>query len=110
MNSMSRFSKTCLKAAALAALLTGAMAVSGCAAEVVAEPVYYPPPAFLATASPVYYGGRPAYYYNSRWYFRSGGGWGYYRQEPGYLYQRRTVYGAPAHAYVRGGGRVEHVR
>jgi len=95
---------TWLKAAALGVMVWGSVAVSGCAAEVRAEPAYYPPPGFLATASPVYYEGRPAFYYNERWYFRSGGGWGYYRSEPGYLYNHRTIYGAPAHAYVRGGG------
>jgi hypothetical protein len=96
---------TWLKAAALSIMVWGATAATGCAAELDAEPAYYPPPAYIATASPVYYQGRPAYYYNSRWYFRgNGGGWGYYRSEPSYLYQQRTVYGAPAHAYVRGGG------
>jgi hypothetical protein len=97
---------TWLKAAALGVMVWGATAATGCSAEVTAEPAYYPPPGFVATANPVYYEGRPAYYYNSRWYFRSGGGWGYYRSEPGYLYRNRTVYGAPAHAYVRGGGGV----
>jgi len=97
-------STTWLKAAALGVMVWGTVAATGCSAEVMAEPADYPPPGFVATTNPVYYDGRPAYYYNSRWYFRNGGGWGYYRSEPGYLYNRRTVYGAPAHAYVRGGG------
>ena len=95
---------TWLKAAALGVMVCGTVSVTGCSGEVYAEPAYYPPPGYLATAAPVYYEGRPAYYYNDRWYFRSGGGWGYYRSEPGYLYNHRTIYGAPAHAYVRGGG------
>ncbi len=100
---------TWLKAAALGVMVWGTTAATGCAAEVTAEPAYYPPPAYVAGISPVYYGGRPAYYYNDRWYFRTGGGWGYYRNEPQYLYQQRTVYGRGY--YVRGGGRtVVHVR
>jgi hypothetical protein len=95
---------TWLRAAALGVMVWGTTAASGCAAEVVAEPTYYPPPGFIATTAPVYYEGRPAYFYNDRWYFRSGGGWGYYRSEPHYLYNQRTVYGPAAHAYVRGGG------
>ena len=91
---------TWLKSAALGVVVCGTLAVTGCAAEVVAESPYYPPPGFLATANPVYYEGRPAFYYNQRWYFRSGGGWGYYRNEPGYLYNRRTG-PAPAHVYAR---------
>ncbi len=111
-SAMSRCAHGALKAAALAALVSGTMALAGCSAEVVAEPAYYPPPGYLATVTPVYYEGRPAYYYNDRWYFRSGAGWGYYRNEPAYLYHHRTVVGAPAHAYVRGGGAraVVHVR
>ena len=85
------------KAIAVSVMVWGTTVASGCGAEVIAEPAYYPPPAFVASTAPVYYQGRPAYYYNDRWYFRSGGGWGYYRSEPGYLYQRRVVLGAPAH-------------
>jgi hypothetical protein len=96
---------TWFKAAALAVMVSGTMAASGCSAEILAEPVEYPPQAFVATTAPVYYQGRPAYWYNERWYYRTGGGWGYYRVEPGYLNRRRTVYGAPAHE-VRPGGEV----
>lgn len=96
---------TWFKAAAVGVMVWGTTVASGCSAEIMAEPAYYPPPSFVATTSPVYFEGRPAYYYNDRWYFRSGGGWGYYRTEPGYLYRRRAVYGAPAHV-VRPGGEV----
>ena len=95
---------TWLRAALLGVMVWGTTAASGCSAEVVAEPAYYPPPAWLAENAPVYYEGRPAYFYNERWYFQTAGGWSYYRSEPRYLYNQRTVYGAPAHAYVRGGG------
>jgi hypothetical protein len=91
-----------LKAAAVGVMVWGVTAASGCAAEVVAEPAYYPPPTFVAGTTPVYFEGRPAWYYNDRWYFRSGGGWGYYRSEPAYLRQQRA-YGPPANAWVRGG-------
>ncbi len=101
---------TWLKAAAIGVMVWGTTAATGCAAEVVAEPAYYPPPAYLAATTPVDFEGRPAYWYNDRWYFRSGPGWGYYRSEPRYLYNYRTVYGAPAHAYVRRGGVVVRER
>ena len=95
---------TLLKAVALGVMVWGTTVASGCAAEVVAEPAYYPPPAFIATASPVYYEGRPVFFYNERWYFRTGNGWGYYRSEPAYLYKRRVVYAQPANVVVRGPG------
>ena len=93
-----------VQAVALGMLVWGTTAATGCAAEIDADPAYYPPPAFVASAYPVYYEGRPAYWYNNRWYFRSGGGWGYYRNEPHYLYEHRGY--VPARGYVRGGGRV----
>jgi len=89
-----------LKAAALSVIVSATTAATGCAAEIIAEPAYYPPPAFVASTAPVYFEGRPAYWYNGRWYFRSAGGWGYYRSEPRYLYEQRTIYGPPVHAYV----------
>lgn len=95
-----------LKAAALGVMVWGTTVATGCEAEVLSEPAYYPPAGFIASATPVYYEGRPAFFYNDRWYFRNGAGaWGYYRNEPPYLYRQRTVYGAPAHAYFRGGVR-----
>ena len=102
-------SSTCLKALALGVMVWGTTAAAGCAAEIEAEPAYYPPPGYLASTAPVYYEGRPAWFYNDRWYFRNGPGWSYYRSEPRYLYNSRVVYGPPAHAYVRGGAAV-HVR
>jgi len=87
---------TWLKAAAFGVMVWGTTAASGCTAEVRAEPVYYPPPMFLSSTAPVYYQGRPAWFYNDHWYFRSGGGWSYYRSEPGYLYNQRVVVGRRA--------------
>lgn len=92
---------TWLQAAALSVTVLGAAAAStGCSTEVVAEPAFYPPPSFVATTAPVYFEGRPAYWYNGRWYFRSAGGWAYYRSEPDYLFRQRTIYGPPVHAYI----------
>ena len=92
---------TWFQAAAFGIMVAGATATSGCAATIVAEPLYYPPPGFLATATPVYYEGRPAYYYNDHWYFQTSHGWSYYRSEPGFLYRQRVVVGPPAHVVVR---------
>ncbi len=91
---------TWLKAAALSVMVLGTSA-AGCGAEIAVEPAFYPPPSFIATTAPVYYEGRPAFWYNERWYFRTPTGWAYYRAEPKYLYEQRTIYGPPAHAYVR---------
>ncbi len=51
------------------------------------------PPAVIATTTPVYYEGRPAYWYNSRWYYRDAHRrWAYYRDEPRYLHEHRLRY------------------
>jgi hypothetical protein len=43
------------------------------------------------------YAGRPVYYYQSRWYYRDGGHWYYYREEPVQLRQyRQRGYVQPA--------------
>jgi hypothetical protein len=94
---MGRIQTMALRFLAVGALVLGTGALTGCAAEV--EPAYYPdaayypPPAFVATAAPVYYEGRPVYWYGNRWYYRNGGGWGYYRREPAYLAGRRGYAG-----------------
>ena len=80
-----------------------AVAATGCGGEVaVAEPAYYPPAAYVASTAPVYYEGRPAYFYGDRWYYRDGGGWGYYRNEPEYLRGRRGLYVGVGVGYNRG--------
>lgn len=99
---MNRFQKIALQVLAVGSLVVGAGALTGC----YAEPAYYPagdgypPSAYIATAAPVYYGGRPAYWYGNRWYYREGANWSYYRNEPPYLAARRG-YAAPRYSYRR---------
>ncbi|MFS8067898.1 MAG: hypothetical protein ACMG6S_16165 [Byssovorax sp.] len=47
------------------------------------------------------YEGRPVYFYRDRWYYRDGGRWQYYRQEPATLHRHRT-YVQQAPPAVRG--------
>jgi hypothetical protein len=66
----------------------------------------YPPDGFIATASPVYYEGHASYWYGGRWFYRDGGGWRSYHQEPGHLYAARSR-AVPARQYygrAHGGG------
>jgi hypothetical protein len=93
---------TWFKGALVGVMVWGMTAASGCAAEVVAEPVYFPPPAFLVSATPVYFEGHPTFFYNERWYFRTPAGWAFYRSEPAYLYKYRASHAKPANLYVRG--------
>lgn len=97
-------------------LVVAAVSGSGCDAEVAAYPDNYyadgdyPPPDYVATTEPVYYGGRPAYWYHNRWFYRDGARWGAYGREPAPLAGYRGRYGAPARHYYgrpstyRGGG------
>jgi hypothetical protein len=67
----------------------------------------YPPGAFIATASPVYFEGRAAYWYGNRWWYRDGGAWRFYGNEPAYLRSYRARVPAPARQYygrAHGGG------
>jgi hypothetical protein len=88
-------------ACAFALVMAGA---AGCYGEE-DGPADYPPAAYVATASPVYYEGHPAYWYGNRWYYRNGGGWGYYRSEPRYLNEYRgragVRVGGPRRMYER---------
>jgi len=99
---MNRIQTMALKFLAAGALILGTGTLTGCVAE--AGPAYYPdtgyypPPGYVATAAPIYYEGRPVYWYGNRWYYRNGGGWGYYRSEPPYLSARRGY--APARPYA----------
>ncbi len=63
--------------------------------------VVIPPPSFLATAVPVYYQGRPAYWYQNRWYYRDGRNWQYYNDEPVYLRDYRVRRAPPPRVYYR---------
>ena len=83
-------------------LATTVVGVAGCYDDYeTVDPAYYPPASTIATVEPVYYGGRPVYFYNDHWYYRNGGGWAYYRSEPGFLRDRRGWY-APGGRYYRG--------
>jgi hypothetical protein len=72
--------------------------VLGCYATVSPRPVeitsaddvvYGEPPTQIETYPVVSYEGRPHYYAEGRWYLRTSRGWGYYRNEPPHLAQRR---------------------
>jgi hypothetical protein len=58
----------------------------------------YPPDSYIATAQPFYYEGRPAYFYNNRWFYRDGARWNYYRSEPAVLGGYRAQYYGGAYA------------
>jgi hypothetical protein len=74
-------------------VLSGALALGLFAtpAQAQIEITIFPSAAFRATARPVYYEGRAAYWYQSRWYYRDGGTWAYYRDEPRFLRDSRGV-------------------
>jgi hypothetical protein len=72
--------------------------VLGCYATVSPQPVqitsaddvvYGEPPPQVETYPVVVYEGRPHYYVEGHWYLRTPRGWGYYRNEPAHLAQRR---------------------
>jgi hypothetical protein len=101
---------------ALPALMAAGIAFSSpgeAEAQVAVSVGYYPPAAYIATATPEYYEGRPVYYYNNNWYYRDRyNHWGYYRSEPGYLRERRSHWAE--HRYptrvVRGPARYHYRR
>ena len=74
-------------------LLTGAitLGIFATPAQAQVEITIFPSAAFRATARPTYYEGRAAYWYQGRWYYRDGGNWAYYREEPVFLRERRVV-------------------
>ena len=68
--------------------------------------VGYPPDGYVATATPIYFEGHAAYWYGDRWYWRDGGRWHGYREEPTYLRDAR-VRSPPVRQYygrAHGGG------
>ena len=79
--------KTTLKSLLCAAAIAACVAPLGAQAQVEVE--VYPPAAYVATAAPVYFEGRPVYWYGDRWYYREGRAWRSYREEPGWLRERR---------------------
>jgi hypothetical protein len=76
-----------LKSVFCAAAIAACLAPLGAQAQVEVE--VYPPAAYVATAAPVYYEGRPHYWYGGRWYYREARAWRSYREEPGWLRERR---------------------
>ncbi len=61
-----------------------------------------PPPEYIATVAPVYFEGRAAYWYGNRWYYRDGGAWRWYDNEPGYLRDWRVRRAPVRQFYGRG--------
>jgi hypothetical protein len=96
---------TLLKLATLGSLALTVLGTTGCYGDAYGDPAYYPSDAYMATEDPVYYDGQPTYYYGGLWYYRNGGGWSYYRSEPGYLRQYRSAHPAIGRARARGGMR-----
>jgi hypothetical protein len=86
-------------------VLAGLLASSGAAFAQV-EVVVGPPPAFIATSEPVFYEGRPAYWWGGRWYFRDGGAWRFYHDEPAHLREYRGHHepGRQFYGRAHGGG------
>ena len=77
---------------------------SGCYARYEAPPpmvVVSPAPIEIETQPYVVYQGTPVYWVEGRWYRRYGNGWGYYRDEPPYLAQRRPGVTTAPPAYPR---------
>ena len=73
-----------LQRAVCGGLLAGCLFATPARAQINVE-VEFPPADFIATTTPVYFEGRAAYWYNGRWYYRDGRGWGFYRDEPVFL-------------------------
>ena len=69
------------------------------------EVVIRPPSWFIATTWPVYFEGHASYWYGDRWYYRDGGAWRYYHDEPTYLRDHRGGHerGRQFYGRTRGG-------
>ena len=65
-----------------------------------------PPFWFIATASPVYFDGHATYWYGDHWYYRDGGAWRYYNDEPSHLrdYRGHHEFGRQYYGRAHGGG------
>ncbi|MFI5302310.1 MAG: hypothetical protein ACHREM_29815, partial [Polyangiales bacterium] len=72
-----------------------ASTLTGCYASVEAPTVGYADttsaPVDIETYPSVVYEGQPVYFYGDRWWYRSGGNWAYYREEPVELHRQRDV-------------------
>jgi hypothetical protein len=93
-------------------LCAGAIAVSLASAPARAQVVveFSPPAAFVATSAPVYYEGHASYWYGNRWYYRDGGAWRYYHNEPAHLRERRAQHEPQRQLYGRAHGGGFHKR
>jgi hypothetical protein len=89
-----------LKGALCAAAIT--MCLRSAPARAQVEVGVEPPPEFIATTAPVYFEGRAAYWYGDRWYYRDGGAWRFYHNEPGFLHDWRGHHDYARHYYGRG--------
>jgi hypothetical protein len=61
----------------------------------------FPTPEFIATTAPVYYQGHAAYWYGDRWYYRDGGNWRAYDDEPHELRDYREHHDRQRYYYGR---------
>jgi hypothetical protein len=82
-----------------------ACSVTGCYAHVDPEPVGYvevtAAPVDIETYPSVVYGGQPVYFYGDHWWYRDGGRWTYYHDEPAELHRQREVVLRSPRARVR---------
>jgi hypothetical protein len=92
------------KGALCAGVLALSLVSTPARAQVVVE--IGPPAEYIATTEPVYFEGRPAYWYGDRWYYRDGGSWRHYRDEPAHLrnYRRQHVPVRQYYGRAHGGG------
>jgi hypothetical protein len=100
---MNKKIKTMLKSVLCGGVLAASATVARSQIEV---SVGFPTPEFIATAAPVIFEGHSAYWYGGHWYYRDGRAWHYYRDEPGFLRDRRMQHAPDRHFYGRahGGG------
>jgi hypothetical protein len=91
-----------LKSTLKIALCAGALAAGASAARAQIEvTVGFPDAGFIATTEPVVFEGHAAYWFGGRWYYRDGRSWRYYREEPGFLRDRRMRRAPERHFYGR---------
>jgi hypothetical protein len=86
------------------ALCASALASCVCAGPALAdvEIQVFPPAWYVATSSPVYHEGHASYWYGNRWYYRDGGSWHSYGEEPQHLREARGRAEPARHYYGRG--------
>jgi len=89
-----------------------ASALTACYATVDPPPVGYAEttgaPVDIEAYPSVVYGGQPAYFYGDHWWYRDGGRWTYYHNEPAELHRQRDVVMRAPRARVHVAPREEH--